>query len=133
MAQHVRILGGLYLAFGILSALLALGLLGLLGGVAGIVNMAAEDYDARIAVPILLAVGTFLFGLFALLAVPEIVCGVGLLSFRPWARIVGIVLSALALLKFPIGTALGVYGLWVLTHEETRRLFGGLPPAAAVR
>ncbi len=133
MAQHVRILGGLFLAFGILGGLAALFILALFGGVAGLIGVHAPEQDAEIAVPIVLAVGTFIVGLIAVLSVPEIICGAGLLGFRPWARILGIVLSGFSLLKFPIGTALGIYGLWVLTAEGTRRLFAGAPPVAGVR
>jgi hypothetical protein len=32
-----------------------------------------------------------------------------------------IVTSAIGLLKFPIGTALSVYALWVLLHDDTKR------------
>jgi hypothetical protein len=40
--------------------------------------------------------------------------GFGLLNRRPWGRIVAIIAAVLALLKFPLGTALGIYTLWVL-------------------
>ena len=40
--------------------------------------------------------------------------GFGLLTRKPWARMVGIVIAILSLLKFPVGTALGIYTLWVL-------------------
>jgi hypothetical protein len=43
-----------------------------------------------------------------------LVAGYGLLNRRPWGRIVAIIAAILALLKFPIGTALGIYTLWVL-------------------
>jgi hypothetical protein len=32
------------------------------------------------------------------------------------------------LLSIPIGTALGVYGLWVLLNKETEPLFTGVVP-----
>ena len=35
-----------------------------------------------------------------------------------------IVLSALHLVNIPIGTILGIYGLWVLLSKETDLLFG---------
>ena len=54
---------------------------------------------------------------------PSLITGYGLLYFKPWARIVGIVLSAVSLINFPIGTAVGIYGLWVLLNKETERLF----------
>ena len=43
-----------------------------------------------------------------------LVAGYGLLNRRPWGRIVAIIAAVLALIKFPIGTALGIYTLWVL-------------------
>jgi len=34
------------------------------------------------------------------------------------------VLSVPGLLNFPIGTAIGIYSIWVLVQDETARLFG---------
>jgi hypothetical protein len=45
--------------------------------------------------------------------------GFGLLRRRSWARVVGIIVAILSLLKFPIGTALGIYTLWVLLPSES--------------
>ena len=61
------------------------------------------------------------------LSLPGIIAGIGLLKLQPWARILAIVISALDLLNVPIGTALGVYGLWVLLQAETERLFAQRP------
>ncbi|MFY0562283.1 hypothetical protein ACN28E_00455 [Archangium lansingense] len=49
--------------------------------------------------------------------------GVGYLLRRhaPQARVPAIVLSALALLSFPVGTALGIYGLWTLLGRREAR------------
>ena len=47
---------------------------------------------------------------------------------RPWARMLAIVLGVLALFKVPLGTALGVYTLWVLapaTSEAEWRAISG--------
>jgi hypothetical protein len=52
------------------------------------------------------------------MAIPGIIAGWGLLNRRPWARIVIIILSILALIRFPLGTIVGVYGLWVLLSSE---------------
>ncbi|WP_263366911.1 zinc ribbon domain-containing protein [Edaphobacter bradus] len=40
--------------------------------------------------------------------------GYSLLTRRPWGRTLAIIAAILALLKFPLGTALGTYTLWVL-------------------
>jgi hypothetical protein len=49
-----------------------------------------------------------------LMAALAFVAGFGLLNRRPWGRMLTIVLAVLALFKFPFGTALGIYTLWVL-------------------
>jgi len=43
-----------------------------------------------------------------------LVAGYGLLNRAPWGRTLAIIAAIFALLKFPLGTALGIYTLWVL-------------------
>lgn len=124
MRQHVSILGILFIVFGALGIFAAIAMLVIFGGAAGIVSMvAANDPDARIAVPILGIVGGFLFFLLTVLSIPGLAVGVGLVKFQNWARIGGLILSAVNLLNFPLGTALGAYGLWVLLAKETETFF----------
>jgi len=59
------------------------------------------------------------------ISLPGLIAGIGMLSFKPWARIIGIVLSAINLINIPFGTILGIYGLWVLLNKETEGLFAG--------
>ena len=123
MQTHVKVLGVMYIAVGACMLLLA-GFLALtMGSVAGIVGATAEPHDAAIAVPILGIAGTALVIMLGIFSLPSLITGYGLLYFKPWARIVGIVLSAVSLINFPIGTAIGIYGLWVLLNKETERLF----------
>ena len=121
---HVKVLGALYIVYGIFGLALALIMLFIFGGVTGLVGLAAaDDPEVLLAVPIIGAIGSFIVGLMLLLSVPRILAGVGLLKFRPWARVLAIVLSILGLVNFPFGTALGVYGLWVLLSGGTTPLF----------
>lgn len=125
MLTHVKTLGILNIvlsSLGILAAVLALLFF---GGIAGIVGMACQDEGRLIAVPILGLVGSLIFILVMLVSSPGVIAGVGLLKLRPWARILSIVISAVNILNFPFGTALGVYGLWVLLSNETITLFEG--------
>ncbi|HLJ47525.1 MAG TPA: hypothetical protein VKU01_16030 [Bryobacteraceae bacterium] len=57
------------------------------------------------------------------LMIPCVVTGFGLLRFSRWARAVGTVLSVLQLLNIPVGTVIGLYGLWVLLSTETDMFF----------
>jgi len=128
METHVKVLAVLYLVFSALGILLALMFFLAIGVVTGIVGTAADPSDARVAIPIICLAGTALACCFLALSVPGIVVGIGLLKLQPWARVLGIVVSALTLLHIPVGTVLGVYGLWVLFSHDTERLFAA--PAA---
>jgi len=127
MRTHVKVLGVVYLAVGACMLLLALFLALTMGSVTGIVGATAEPQDAAIAIPILGIAGMALVVMFGVFSLPSLITGYGLLYFKSWARIVGIVLSAVSLINFPLGTAVGVYGLWVLLNKETERLFNNLP------
>lgn len=130
MLTHVKVLGILLIvlsAFGVLAALL---LMLVFGGAAGVVGAAADSPDAAIAIPIIGAVGIGLVILLLALSLPGLIAGFGLLSLKPWARTLGIVVSALNLIHIPVGTILGAYGLWVLLSKETEQLFA-VPQTAA--
>jgi hypothetical protein len=93
------------------------------GGLAGLVSVADHSGDARIAIPILGGIGAFVFILLLVLSLPGIIAGFGLIELQPWARILTIVLSALELMSVPLGTVLGIYGLWVLLSPGGEQLF----------
>jgi len=131
MQTHVKVLGVVYLAVGACMLLAAMFLFLTMGGVAGIVGATAEPQDAAIAIPILGFVGTALAAFLILFSVPSFITGYGLLNYKPWARVLGIVLSAISLIKIPIGTIIGAYGLWVLLNTETERLFNKYPASSA--
>ena len=63
----------------------------------------------------------------AIVSLPNLIAGYGLLKFRQWGRIIALILSFLNLAAFPLGTALGAYGIYVLFHGETKLLFEGAP------
>lgn len=130
METHVKVLGVVYLAVGACMLVAAMFVFVTMGGVAGIVGATAEPQDAAIAIPILGFVGTALAAFLILFAVPSLITGYGLLKYKPWARILGIVLSAISLIKIPVGTILGAYGLWILLNKETERLFNNIPAPA---
>ena len=123
MGEHVKILGVLPVGYGILGVLAGIIVLLIFGGLAGLVSVADRSGDSIIAVPILGGIGAFVFLLLLALSLPGIVAGFGLLQLQPWARILTIVLSALELMSVPLGTVLGIYGLWVLLSPGGEQLF----------
>jgi len=130
MAQHVKILGILHIVFGSLCVLGGLIVLAVMGGIAGIVNASEQTQDTAVAVPILAAIGAFVCILCLVIGLPGLIGGIGLVQFKSWARILIIVLSALDLIHVPFGTALGIYGFWVLLNPQTEALFNRPPMPA---
>jgi hypothetical protein len=59
-----------------------------------------------------------------------IVAGWGLLQHEEWARVFALVLGFFALLSVPIGTALGIYTLWVLLPSNSEQEYRALAQAA---
>jgi hypothetical protein len=122
METHVKVLGVLHIVFGALGIVCAFILMIILGG--AVTAVAAEgDPDAALAIPILGIVGAGTVAFLVLASLPGIAAGWGLIKFRPWGRILALVLSILALVLFPFGTLVGIYGLWVLLNKDAERLF----------
>ena len=131
MEQHIRAVAILNIVYGGLGVLLALAILAIFGGVAGLV-MADADPDAEFVAPMMGVIGAVVFLCVAIVSVPAVVAGIGLLSFRSWARILTIIVSVLHLFSIPFGTALGIYGMWVLFKDETTALLNSKQPGQKV-
>ena len=116
MKQHVSFVGAIHIGFGIL------GLLGALT-VFIVFNFAGGFVEAE---PMAEEILSFLGGTISLLimffASLGIIGGIGLFSYKPWARILVMIVSALNCLNVPVGTAKGIYSLWVLMQPETIEL-----------
>lgn len=123
MQSHIKLLGILHIvwsAFLILAGAIALLVF---GGMAGLAGLSANMEDRIPAIAVLGGLGGIIFIIVLAFSLPGLVCGVGLIQYRSWARLLGIVLSALELFSVPFGTALGIYGLWVLLNPQSEALF----------
>jgi hypothetical protein len=129
MQTHVKVVAVGFIVLSALGVLAALMLMLIFGGAAGIVGAAADEPEAAIAIPIIGMTGTLLTVFLFAVSLPGLITGFGLLSWKPWARILAIVLCAINLINIPIGTILGIYGLWVLLNKDTERLFEPQPAA----
>ena len=127
MQTHVKVVAVLFIVLSALGVLAALGM-GAAFGFAGMATATAEADDAAIALPIIGAFGALFTAFLLIISLPGLIAGFGLLSYKPWARILAIVLSALQLINIPFGTIFGAYALWVLLNKDTERLFN-TPPA----
>jgi len=120
MEQQVKILGILHVILGGMGIFGAIAILVLAGGIAGI---ASQSDNSGIALPLIGGIGGLIAVILLVFSLPGFIGGFGLLNMAHWSRMFMIVISALHLLHIPVGTVLGVYGLWVLTKPETELLF----------
>jgi hypothetical protein len=120
MEKHVTLVGALHIGYSalqLLGGLIALLFIiggGLLGGL-----ISEEEIVISIVFFIAGAIGTWM----ALVSLPGIIAGVGVLRHRPWGRYMVLVLAVIWLFNIPLGTAIGAYSLWVLIQDETAKLF----------
>ena len=129
METHVKVVAILFIVMGALNLIAAL-FFGLGIGIAEMALGMSDDADARAAMPLVGVAGSALVIFLLVLGIPPVITAIGLLKRREWARIAGIVIAALLIFHFPIGTAVGIYGLWTLLNGETARLMGeGTRPA----
>ena len=117
MRQHVSLVAALHIGFGILGLLGALAFLMVFRFALGYV-----EYDP-IASQLIPVIGNTIMLIIVLFGSLGIVGGIGLFSYRPWARILVMVGSAINCLNVPIGTIKGIYSIWVLMQPETVDLF----------
>jgi len=116
--SHLQIVAGLNIAAGALYLLIALLIFAFFGVIGGVVAANGELGAGSLIGFIAAFVGIFL----AALGLPSIIAGWGLFLGKEWARVLTIVLAILHLPNVPIGTALGVYSLWVLLADEPAAL-----------
>ena len=126
MQDHVKIVGWLHIAYSIVTAGIGVMILLVMAG-AGFI---AQDKTAFL---ITSGVGVIIAVTLCVLAVPGIIAGLGLLKLRPWARILAIIVGALHLLSFPLGTALGAYTIAVMLNDGVRAMFEPASAAAPSR
>ncbi len=119
MRDHIKVIGILWVIFGVFSLFLALLAFLFFFGVAEIPNV--DDVGPGILRIIGLIASSFL----AVIGLPQIVGGLGLIQHKEWARILMLVVSFISLPHVPFGTFLGVYTMVVLFNRETVALFQG--------
>jgi hypothetical protein len=125
MKDHVKVIGILWVIFGVFCLGLAFFALLFFFGVAQIPNV--EDVGPGV----LRLIGIFASAFLGLIGLPQIIGGLGLIQHKEWARILMLVISFISLPHVPFGTALGVYSMIILFNPETARLFrSAMPPAS---
>lgn len=110
--------GGLQLLTGIMVALIY-------GGMG--VGFLAQSHsrDERMVGSLFIVLAFVIAPIVLIFAGIFLAAGMKLLKERSGGRTWGIVASIISLLGFPLGTALGIYGLWFLFGEQGKQFYGG--------
>lgn len=127
VGRHLQVLAVLWLAAsalnligGVMLFVLANTLFGHMG------HMGVPREIPNFLHPLLSVIG----GLILIKALVGFAAGWGLLEREPWARPLTLVLGFVSLLNIPLGTALGIYTIWVLLSPAAGEEYRRLAPAA---
>ncbi|HEV7700458.1 MAG TPA: hypothetical protein VGO43_09555 [Pyrinomonadaceae bacterium] len=107
----------------VLIGLIAVIYLGIMGAVFSNIPHKAGDPPPETIMGILIVVFAFVFIFTLLFSIPKVIAGYGLRKEKPWARTWAIIASIMCCLSFPIGTAIGVFGLIFLFDDAGKRYF----------
>jgi hypothetical protein len=120
MEKHVTAVGVLQIGMAVLGIMVAAIVLVILVGT-GFLVLYTEGEGLPLTV--LAIVGASVAFVLVITALPGLIGGIGLLKRKSWARILVMIVAVLEMLNVPIGTAVGVYTLWVLLQDQTEQLF----------
>jgi hypothetical protein len=129
MQRHIELVGLLLTMAGALSLVMAVSLFLLGAGALSLGQAPGEEVAASLV--------ALLFGVSGaaavVLGVTSIVTGVGIRRRRPRARLLALAVAVVNLCVLPFGTALGIYALWVLLHDQARAAFQPVADAGIPR
>ncbi len=117
MDSHKRILGIIYVVTGILL-LFGMMMVSMFFSmfITWIADAAGDDqWVFTWLVPFVRAIALFVC---IAIALPSLIGGWGLLNQRTWAMPLVLVVGCLRLFSFPIGTAIGIYTIWVYVEDS---------------
>lgn len=121
MESHKRILGIIFIIWGILRIL---GMVFLIGFFSLVMPFIVQEVptDDQWAIewlaPFFQIIGLTIIFVFA---VPAIIAGIGLLNKKTWAPMMALIFGCLGIFNFPVGTGIGVYAIWVFIEDNKEK------------
>ena len=126
LGTHLDVLGALFIGLGVLGVIgIAVLLLVFSAGSVAISFARAQDPSVPGIITLLpVAIGIFIATLIAVTTIPNFIAAFGLLKRRSWGPIVALIASILNLPHIPLGTGVGIYGIWVYLQIDHDRSSG---------
>lgn len=116
--SHKKVLGILYVVSGILVILGALLINVILSLVFSFAFDSANPEEQKV-IDFITALVAYLPAIIMIFfAGPSLLAGIGLLAKQKWALIVALIVGCLKLFSFPIGTAIGIYAIWIFSEDQ---------------
>jgi|694.fasta_scaffold16746_10 hypothetical protein len=118
MESHKRVVGILYIVTGILQFIGMLLLSVLISSLIPFIADSAEENTRWVfewIVPFINIIAAIVIVLFS---IPSIIGGGALLQGKSWALTLVLILGCFKLFSFPIGTAIGIYTIWVYAEDK---------------
>jgi len=114
VAEHIHLLAILWFVAGALWLIPAV----VMGVLAAVITVPLALHNAeKIAFVVAPGIFAILCVLFLVMAALRFLTGWSLLKLQPWGRTLALVMAFLALIHPPLGTALGIYTLFVLLPD----------------
>lgn len=128
--DHNKLLGIFFLIQGGLSAFGGIVAVAIYGGMGTFMLASARESEAQAVGGLVLVIGLVVGIMILVFSGFYFFTGWKIYKEQTIGRTLGIVASILCLMSFPLGTALGVYGLWFFFGDEGKRLYSqGMIPA----
>jgi hypothetical protein len=119
--DHKKILGVLYIITGALTIMVILVLQAVMTTIYAFAFGDANPEDQAAFQFAMSMVRYFQFLVIFLYCIPTLIAGIGLLLKQSWAMIIALIVAALKLFSFPVGTAIGIYAIWIYAEEQRLR------------
>lgn len=123
--DHARLLGIFMLIWGGLQALIGVFIIAVYGGLGSVFLLGGGRDDEQLMGGIFLVAAVIIAAFLIPFAVLYFYSGWKLMKHRPHSKVWVIIASIFSLLNVPIGTALGVYGLWFVFGDEGNAYYEG--------
>jgi len=126
--EHVRLLAILWMAYSALTVVGGIVLIVISNTLFGRFSQAGPSPEVTSWLrPFLTVIGYLILAK----AAASLIAGLGLLQREPWGRTLTLVVGFISLFNIPIGTALGVYTLWVLLPAQSEEEYRAFSQARA--
>jgi hypothetical protein len=110
---HQKILGAIFIAYGVINLLGGIALLATLN----VVNLFVDEPEV---IQVVAVFSRLLGGILVATSIPAIVTGIGSLQEKKWSKNLGLVVGIIYLLFIPIGTVIGIYTIWLNSQTVIR-------------